>query len=171
MLAKGKLFLYNVGVKVAFIGHRNFEKTKELKEVLTGVIIKLIDEGADTFLFGSKSRFDDTCYETVTELQKTYPHIRRIDVRASNEYLHQMYIDIILKHYEETVFPERVSGAGYRSYIKRNQAMIDMCNVLVVYCDMNYKPLARTKSGTILAVKYAQKKNKQIINVINSTPQ
>ena len=149
----------------AFIGHRRIEKTEALKRKLTDVVITLIDEGADTFLFGSRSRFNELCYDIVTELQQTYPHIRRVEVRSLNEHLPQMYIDITLKYYEETIFPERVHNAGYRAYIKRNQAMIDMCDVLVVYCDMNYKPPTKTNSGTILAVEYARKKNKRIINL------
>lgn len=161
-------------MKVAFIGHRKFEKTETLKPNLKDIVTALIDEGADTFLFGSKSQFDEMCYEVVTELQKTFPHIRRIDVRASNEHLPQIYIDIILKHYEQTIFPEGVRGAGYRSYVKRNQAMIDMCDILVTYFDKDYTPVGRSRiskrSGTTLAVEYARRKNKRIINVIISTP-
>ena len=136
-----------------------------LKSKLTDTIIALVAERVDTFLFDSRSRFNELCYDIVTALQQTYPHIRRVEVRSLNEYLPQMYIDITLKYYEETVFPERVHNAGYRAYIKRNQAMIDMCDVLVVYCDMNYKPPTRTNSGTILAVEYAKKKQKRIINL------
>lgn len=105
------------------------------------------------------------CYEVVTELKEAYPHIKRVEVRSSNEYLPQMYIDIALKYYEETLFPESVHNAGHRAYIKRNQALIDMCDVLIVYCDMNFKPQSKTRSGTILAFEYAQKKNKRIINL------
>lgn len=136
-----------------------------MRQRVIDTVTELINEGADTFLFGSRSRFDEMCYEVVTELQKTYQHIRRVEIRASNEYLHQMYIDISLKYYEETIFPKSVSGAGYRSYIKRNEAMVDMCDVLVVYYDVNYKPTSKTKSGTKISVEYARKKNKRIINV------
>lgn len=145
----------------AFIGHRKIEKAEEVRQKVIDTVTGLINEGADIFLFGSRSQFDEMCYKVVTELQVVYPHIRRVEVRASNEYLHQMYIDITLKYYEETVFPKSVSGAGYRAYIKRNQAMIDMCDVLVVYYDKNYKPTARTKSGTMLAVEYALKKTSE----------
>ena len=152
-------------MQVAFIGHRKIEKTEEVRQRIIDTVSELINEGADTFLFGSRSQFDEICYEVLTEIQKTYPQIRRVEVRASNEYLHQMYIDITLKYYEETIFPKSVSGAGYRSYIKRNEAMVDMCDVLVIYYDVNYKPTSKTKSGTKISVEYARKKNKRIINV------
>ena len=154
-------------MKVAFIGHRKIEKTETLKQKLRDIVSSLIEkENADTFLFGSKSEFNDLCYEIVTKLKESYPYIRRIEVRASNEYLAQMYIDITLKYYEETLFPEKVSGAGYRSYIKRNQAMIDMCDFLITYYNKEYQPLSGKTSGTRKAVEYAVKNNKRIINLL-----
>lgn len=47
---------------VAFIGHRKIENTAELKERLQKTIEEvIICEGADTFLFGSRSAFDMLC--------------------------------------------------------------------------------------------------------------
>lgn len=45
-----------------FIGHRKIEETSELRAELYDIIEKLIAyEKVDTFLFGSKSRFNDLC--------------------------------------------------------------------------------------------------------------
>ena len=42
-----------------FIGHRTVNETEELRNKLSATIENLItDEKADTFLFGSKIRFD-----------------------------------------------------------------------------------------------------------------
>ena len=57
------------------------------------------------FLFGSKSRFDDLCYEAVTELKKKYVHIQRIYVRAEFPYIDESYKSYLLKGYEETYYP------------------------------------------------------------------
>lgn len=166
--------MYNFIVQVAFIGHRQIEKTEELKQKLTEIVATLIKEGADKFLFGSKSAFDDLCYEVVTKLKRNYPHIKRIYVRAMYEELSDYYEKYLLESYEQTIFPEGVSGAGYRSYVKRNQAMIDMCDILVTYFDKDYTPMGRSRiskrSGTMIAVQYAEKKKKRITNVIISTP-
>ena len=52
-----------------FIGHRTIDETEELKSRLKEIIEKLIiDEKVDTFLFGSKSRFNSLCREIVTEI-------------------------------------------------------------------------------------------------------
>lgn len=66
-----------------FIGHRNINETEELKSKLCEIIEKLIVENSvDTFLFGSKSRFNSLCQETVTQIKEKYPHIKRVYVRA-----------------------------------------------------------------------------------------
>lgn len=54
-----------------FIGHREITETKGLRDKLYRIIEKLIaDENVDTFLFGSKSRFNSLCYELVTNANK-----------------------------------------------------------------------------------------------------
>ena len=66
-----------------FFGHRTINETEELKSKIIEIIEKLIvDENVDTFLFGSKSRFNNLCLERVTELKEKHPHIKRIYVRA-----------------------------------------------------------------------------------------
>lgn len=47
----------------AFFGHRKITETKELKSRLYEIIEKLVEEKEiGAFLFGSKSQFDDLCY-------------------------------------------------------------------------------------------------------------
>ena len=77
---------------VCFLGHKTIDETEELKSKLIEIIEKLIeDEKVDTFLFGSKSRFNSLCLELVTEIKEKYPHIKRVYVRAEypniNEHL------------------------------------------------------------------------------------
>jgi uncharacterized phage-like protein YoqJ len=66
-----------------FFGHRTINETEELKSKLKEVIEKLIiGENVDTFLFGSKSRFNSMCLEIVTEIKEKHPNIKRVYVRA-----------------------------------------------------------------------------------------
>ncbi len=54
-----------------FIGHRRIDKSVELTQRVRNLIQDLIEnKGVQTFLFGSRSEFDDLCHEIVTELQK-----------------------------------------------------------------------------------------------------
>ncbi len=58
-----------------FFGHRIINETEELKAKLMEIIEKLIvDEKVDTFLFGSKSRFNSLCLEVATEIKKIPAH-------------------------------------------------------------------------------------------------
>ena len=146
-----------------FIGHREINVTDELKEKLRVVIECLIvDENIDTFLFGSKSQFDDLCYDIVTEIKKKYPHIKRIFVRAEYPYIDESYEAYLLESYEDSYFPKSVLGAGKASYVKRNCEMIDNSRFCIVYYKEDYTPKGR-KSGTKIALAYAEKKKKTII--------
>ena len=168
---------------VCFFGHRRINVSDELKTRLYKEIENLITvDGIDTFLFGSKSQFDDLCYKIVSELKGKHPDIRRIYVRAESEFIDgegsRAYREGLLERYEYTYYPDCVSGAGKAVYVKRNCHMIDESSVCVVYYDENYMPPRRKRSrrdlfdyqptsGTGIAYQYAVKKKKKIINIFS----
>lgn len=157
--------MYNTIMKVAFIGHQKIKKTKAVRERLTKTIEDLIvNESADTFLFGSGSEFNNLCYEIVTQLKKDYPQIRRVYVRAEYEHIDKTYNGYLLTLYEAIVSAPNVYGAGVLSYIKCNHAVVDLCDILVVFYHENDSP-TETKDGTCLALAYAQRMDKRLINV------
>ncbi|MBQ9977262.1 MAG: DUF1273 family protein [Clostridia bacterium] len=146
-----------------FFGHRKINETEELRLKLYKIIENLIiNENVDTFLFGSKSSFDDLCLETVTKIKEKYPNIKRIYVRAEYENISEHYENYLLKSYEETYYPEKIKNSGKAVYIERNFAMIDKSQICIVYYDEQYAPKNR-KSGTKIALDYAIKQGKQII--------
>ena len=148
-----------------FFGHRTINETDELRERLSEIIEKLIVENSvDTFLFGSKSRFNSLCQETVTKIKEKYPHIKRVYVRAEYPYINEDYKQYLLESYEDTYYPEKILGSGRASYIERNYEMIDNSNYCIVYYDESTAPTIR-KSGTKIALNYAIKKGKEIINI------
>ena len=90
-----------------FFGHRKIDATDELKDRLYREIENLITaDGIDTFLFGSKSQFDDLCYKVVTDLKSKYPYIRRVYVRAEFEHIDgegsRAYREGLAERYEDT---------------------------------------------------------------------
>ena len=163
--------------KCCFFGHRKINKTDELVKNLTESIKKLIIENnVDTFLFGSKSQFDDLCYEVVSELKEKHTHIKRVYVRLSFADVDESYSKFLLESYEETYFPEKIRKAGIAAYVERNQEMIDKSDYCICYYDENYQPPMRKrsnkdatgyqpKSGTKAAYNYAEKKGKRIFNI------
>ena len=146
-----------------FFGHRTINETEELKSKLNEIIEKLIvDENVDTFLFGSKSRFNSLCLERVTELKEKHPHIKRIYVRAEYPYISEHYKNYLLESYEDTYYPKKIISAGRAAYVERNYEMIDNSRFCIVYYDKQNAPTTR-KSGTKIALDYAIRKQKHII--------
>ena len=148
-----------------FLGHRIIKETENLKAQLIEIIEKLIvDENVDTFLFGSKSRFNSLCLELVTDIKEEYPHIKRIYVRAEYPDINEQYTNYLLESYEETYYPEHIRSSGRAAYVERNYEMINKSKFCIVYYDEPNAPTTR-KSGTKIALDYAMKKGKQIINI------
>ncbi|MBQ8550329.1 MAG: DUF1273 family protein [Clostridia bacterium] len=146
-----------------FFGHRTINETEELKLKLYEIIEKLIVENSvDTFLFGSKSRFDSLCLKLVTELKEKYPHIKRIYIRAEYPYISEHYKKYLLESYEDTYYPEKILNSGRAAYVERNYEMIDKSRYCVIYYDEHGAPATR-KSGTKIALDYALKKQKHVI--------
>ena len=164
-------------MKVCFIGHKTIEKTNALISSLKETVVTLINAGVTTFLFGSRSDFDDLSWEIVTELKEEYPQIKRVYVRSAYPYIDKAYEEYLLQFYEETYFPPQIENAGKYSYIERNYEMIDKSTYCVFYYNENYIPPlkrptkhnivlpSRRNSGTKIAYEYAAKKKKEIINL------
>ena len=145
-----------------FFGHRTINETEELKAKLIEIIEKLIvEKQVDTFLFGSKSRFNSLCLELVSEIKEKYQHIKRIYVRAEYPDINEQYTNYLLESYEETFYPERIRSSGRAAYVERNYEMINKSHFCIVYYDEPNAPTTR-KSGTKIALDYAIKKGKQI---------
>ena len=154
----------------SFFGHRDTEQTEELKQKVKETVERLIvEEGVDTFLFGSRSKFDELCLLIVTELKEKYPNIKRIYVRSQYPYIGEQYKDYLLKFYDVTIMPIRVERAGKASYVERNQEMVDASDFCIFYYNCFYLPPKRKrsrreiseyqpKSGTRLAWGYAAQK-------------
>ena len=148
-----------------FIGHRTINETEELKSKLYETIEKLIVENSiDTFLFGSRSRFNDLCHEIVTQIKEKYPHIKRIYVRAEYQNIDETYKAYLLENYEDTYYPEKIIGAGKVAYVERNYEMINKSRFCICYYDEQNAPTIR-KSGTKIAFDYAVKQKKEIIRI------
>lgn len=162
-----------------FFGHRKIDATNETRKRLYNIIKKLIvEEKVDTFLFGSKSQFNDLCYQITSELKLDYSYIKRIYVRAEFPYINDDYMSYLLESYEETYYPNNMLKAGGSVYVQRNCEMINKSKFCVIFFDENYAPPRRKKSnsaltdyqpksGTKIAYNYALKKQKIIINIFN----
>lgn len=131
-----------------------------LEQIIEDLITNI---GIEIFLFGSKSQFNDLCYDIITKFKKKYIFIKRVYVRAEYEIIGDDYKKYLLGKYESTYYPKNTIGAGKAVYIKRNFEMIDKSD----YCIFYYDKSIQKRSGTKIAFEYALKKDcKHIKNVI-----
>lgn len=187
------LVCYNGVMRVCFIGHRTVTDAVQIRIRLMETIERLILDGANTFLFGSRSDFDSLCWEVVTELQAQYPNSKRVSYnvpyesaitsREERQQLEQISSKLVgsavrLKDYEAAVNSQKSINATKDTYIMRNQEMIDNSDVCVFYYNKDYLPPRRKQSkrhvldyqpqsGTAVAFEYAMRKKKTIINLFD----
>ena len=149
----------------SIIGHRKIEISDDFKLRLERILKDLIENNVKVFLFGSKSMFNDVCYDIISSLKTTYQDIKRVYVRAeyiktNNEY------DVYLKsQFEESYYYDKNLYSNRLNYVKRNETLIDKSDICLFYYNDNYRTKNNTKSGTKLAYDYALKKKKEIINI------
>lgn len=159
---------------ITFIGHRTIAYSKELEDTLKECVLSFIHQGAKTFLFGSKSEFDTLALKVVTQLKKEYPYIKRVYVRAEYPNLSGLYEKIIMKNYDQTIYPSCVAESGRLCYIERNKYMIDHSDLCIFYYKEDYElPKKQVgnkyytrRSGTAMMVEYAKANKKKYI-IIN----
>ena len=152
-----------MGEACCFIGHRKINENEELKNNLRNIIERMVMyRNVTYFLFGSKSRFNDLCYEIVTEIKEKHPHIKRIYVRAEYAEISDAYKRYLLNLYEDTYYPQKIIGAGKAVYVERNFEMIKNSDFCVFYYNSKDMPNVRP-SGTKIALDYALKQKKKLL--------
>lgn len=144
----------------SFFGHRDTPQTDELKQKVRETVERLIvEEGVDTFLFGSRSKFDELCHMVVTEFQEKYPKIRRIAYLCKHEFgclvgagtsLRQKIKEITgrdtyVAECEEIRKSDRANSVGRASYVERNQWVINDSDSVVAYL-RKYKGILKSET-------------------------
>ena len=132
---------------------------KELEIQLEG----LIKNDVCTFLVGYNGEFDKLSRQVLNKLKETYTNIEIIVVVSNINHLKKNkygYAKVDEFESYKTIIYDIENEHYKRLITKTNQCMVDDSDIVVCYVDMN-----TTYSGAKLAVKYAKKQNKQIINL------
>ncbi len=136
-----------------FFGHR--DTPMSASEKLKGVLIDLIESGADTFLVGTEGGFDGMVYAALCELKEAYPHISVSRVLA---YL-PTKADSLGESTEDTLYPEGLETVPKRFAIaRRNEWLVKQADTVVCYIERQF-------GGAAKYTEYARKKGKRIINL------
>ena len=134
----------------------------ELKQRLSKKIAELCEHGADEFFSGMALGVDTWCAQIVLELKEKLPQVRLtavIPCKTQAEHWSAaekaLYSDILSRCDKVLCISEDYTKD---CMLKRNRALVDMCDVLLAVYDGK-------SGGTAYTVKYAQKKGRKTILV------
>ena len=142
---------------VAFAGHRYEWHCIGVEDKLSQVLEELIQKGYTIFYDGNYGAFDKKCASAVLQLKHKYPHIKLI--RILTYYHHERDKYELPSYYDGSILPEIEELHYKQKIVKRNEWIIDNCDILVCHIEETYK------SGAYRTLKYAQKQHKPIIYI------
>ncbi len=138
---------------VSFCGHGNIYQKAEVGVWLAITIEALIENGAEVFYLGGYGDFDSMARLELNRQKNKYPHIQRVLILAclNRRDNHQ---DEML--YDWTIYPPLEDVPLRFSIARRNQWMVDRCDVMVSYVTHDWGGASKTQD-------YARRKGKRII--------
>jgi hypothetical protein len=143
---------------VSLFGHREINDLHQLNDKLTPIIKELIKTKTYVnFLIGRHGEFDEYAASVIKNVQNT------VGKENNETTLVLPYtvtdIEYYEKYYDSVIIPESVYGAHPKSAITlKNRWMVDVSDLVIFYVE-------RDKGGAYIAMKYAEKLNKKIINL------
>lgn len=150
----------------SLFGHRRIWNQSEVKEKLRVEIEKQIQNGFNRFLVGTHGDFDSIALSVLRDLRRIYQDIKIIVVFTSlypfqkdkfGFSISQLYEDVETLTYpiEDEYFKRQI--------IMNNRYMINDSDLVICYVDTK-----SYQSGAKLAMKYAIKQQKVLVNVFDS---
>lgn len=147
---------------VTFFGHRQIEHPFEVEKRLDKLIRELINNKEYVeFLVGRSGEFDQMVSSTVRRVKKAVDNANSALVLVL-PYLTAEYTNnkaSFENYYDEIeIFDPR----HFRSaFTERNRSMVDRADLIICYIEHN-------SGGAFSAIRYAEKKNKKILNVASA---
>lgn len=137
-------------MNVTFCGHSQLEEPEKIKVWLKKIIEDLIKQGAKTFYLGGYGQFDVMAASVLYKMKKQHCNIEIILVLAYPDKKYDASI------YDSSIYPPLENIPRRYAILKRNEYMIDISDIVISYVKYNY-------GGAYTTLKYARRKNKQII--------
>ena len=144
--------------RVAFFGHRRIDRLGEIEERLVPILKELVlTKEYVEFYIGRNGEFDEFVASIIKRVQK------QLDRGNSALILTLPYtvkdIEYYEQYYDSVIIPECIENTHPKQAIlKRNEWMTNACELVICYVEKKY-------GGAYCAMKYAQKLNKEIINL------
>lgn len=146
----------------SFFGHREIKNGDKLRLRLEDIVKRLIEDGYTTFLFGGLGEFDAWGYQVVSSFKERFPDIKRVFCLTDERHLRIDKRPKWLKQedYEEFTYLTLEYNGWYKRIYYRNCAMIDESDFVIFYTE------ERADSGAYKALRYAKKKKREYVNLI-----
>lgn len=148
--------------RVAFFGHRRIYNIREIEEKLVPILNELIlTKEYVEFYIGRNGDFDEFVASVIKRVQKQLDRDNNVMILTLPYTVKD--IEYYEDYYDEIVIPEAIGKAHPKAAITlRNRWMAEICDLIICYIE-------REEGGAYAAVKYADKKNKAILNIFVKT--
>lgn len=146
---------------LTFLGHRTIYNCASLSKRIENAITKSIKPNEDTIFFcGGYGDFDNVCAEVCRSIKEKQPNCTVAFVTPYITEAQQKKIKSLIddKLYDTSIYPPLENVPPKFAISKRNKWMISEADVVIAYVKKQY-------GGAYMALKYAQKRKKHIINL------
>lgn len=144
--------------RVTFFGHREVWNIRELEAKLIPILKNVMDTHAYIeFYIGRNGEFDEFVASIIKRLKKEREMSYNILILVLPYTVKDM--EYYEKYYDEMIIPESIGKAHYKNAISlRNRWMVDQADLVIVNVE-------RQSGGAYTAMRYAEKQNKEVINL------
>lgn len=144
--------------RIAFFGHREVWNIRELETKLSVIIKRIMDTHTYIeFYIGRNGEFNEFAASVIKRLKKEREMSYNILILVLPYTVKDM--EYYEKYYDEMIIPESIGKAHYKNAITlRYRWMVDQADLVIVNVE-------RQSGGAYTAMCYAEKQNKQVINL------
>lgn len=144
--------------RVTFFGHREVWNIRELESKLIPILKNVMDTHTYIeFYIGRNGEFDEFVASIIKRLKKEREMSYNILILVLPYTVKDM--EYYEKYYDEMIIPESIGKAHYKNAITlRNRWMVDQADLVIVNVE-------RQSGGAYTAMRYAEKQNKEVINL------
>ena len=148
---------------ITFCGHSNYSSSLEDEERLLK-LLKIVACGEQVdFYLGGYGGFDRFALKCATKYKQLYKNTKLVFITPYLDKWLNERKDILIKTYDEIIYPEIEHVPQKFAIIKRNEWMIINCELVICYI----KTLTASRAGKFFIL--AKKLNKKIINLARNT--
>lgn len=142
---------------ITFCGHGNIDIDQSVADKIKDFLIEKIKQYPNAkFYLGGYGCFDSLIFSILRTLKKDFPNIELVFI---SPYLDSSYnkLQIANEIYDSTLYPPLETVPKKFAILKRNEWMVDSCDLLVAYVRYSW-------GGARKTLDYAIRKKKSYIN-------